>query len=257
MREDLKFLIVGDTIIDEDIFLIASGISLETPTMKTVYDTNRVKYGGAANVARRLADYDLDVTFLTSISEEHVNPISSTGAKILNYYQGKNNTETRYWISHGDSTYKYLQINNVNDENVHPLIDTDLSKYDIIAFSDYRCGLITESFIDTCTNLESAETYASSQISSRESNYSLYDNINYIVCNEKESKSVDRDYDVCITKGSKGCSLNGTEYPAFELENVVSTMGAGDVFYAAFLASGDPEFANAEACNFIESQTYV
>ena len=47
MREDLKFLIVGDTIIDEDIFLIASGISLETPTMKTVYDTNRVKYGGA------------------------------------------------------------------------------------------------------------------------------------------------------------------------------------------------------------------
>ena len=26
-----KILIVGDTIIDEDIFLIASGISLETP----------------------------------------------------------------------------------------------------------------------------------------------------------------------------------------------------------------------------------
>ena len=62
---------------------------------------------------------------------------------------------------------------------------------------------------------------------------------------------------MCITKGSKGCSLNGTEYPSFELENVVSTMGAGDAFYAAFLASGDPEFANAEACNFIESQTYV
>ena len=40
----------------------------------------------------------------------------------------------------------------------------DLSKYDIVAFSDYRCGLITESFIDTCTNLESTETYASSQI---------------------------------------------------------------------------------------------
>ena len=89
MREDLKFLIVGDTIIDEDIFLIASGISLETPTMKTVYDTNRVKYGGAANVARRLADYDLDVTFLTSISEEHVNPISSTGAKFLIFIKVK------------------------------------------------------------------------------------------------------------------------------------------------------------------------
>ena len=74
MREDLKFLIVGDTIIDEDIFLIASGISLETPTLKTTYDTNKVKYGGAANVARQLADYDLDVTFLTSVSKEHINP---------------------------------------------------------------------------------------------------------------------------------------------------------------------------------------
>jgi len=30
MREDLKFLIVGDTIIDEDIFLIASGICCNT-----------------------------------------------------------------------------------------------------------------------------------------------------------------------------------------------------------------------------------
>ena len=56
MREDLKFLIVGDTIIDEDIFLIASGISLETPTMKTVYDTNRVKYGGCLLYTSDAAD---------------------------------------------------------------------------------------------------------------------------------------------------------------------------------------------------------
>ena len=257
MREDLKFLIVGDTIIDEDIFLIASGLSLETPTLKTVYDTNRVKYGGAANVARRLADYDLDVTFLTSVSEEHINPISSTGAKILNFYQGKNNTKTRYWVSHGDSTYKYLQINNVNDENVHPLIDVNLSDYDIVAFSDYRCGLITESFIDTCTNHKDVDTYASSQISSRDSNYHLYGNIDYIVCNEKESQSVDRDINLCVTKGERGCSFNGTDYQGFEVKDVVSTMGAGDAFYAAFLASGDPEFANIEASDFIESQTYV
>ena len=257
MREDIKFLIVGDTIIDEDIFLIASGLSLETPTLKTVYDSNRIKYGGAANVARLLADYDLDVTFLTSVSEEHINSISSTGAKILNFYQGKNNTKTRYWISHGDSTYKHLQINNVNDENVHPLIDVNLSDYDVVAFSDYRCGLITEPFIDTCTNHKGIETYASSQISSRQSNYSLYDKIDYIVCNEKEAQSVNRDTNICVTKGEKGCSFNGTDYEGFKVEDVVSTMGAGDAFYAAFLASGDPEFANMEASNFVESLSYV
>ena len=60
MREDLKFLIVGDTIIDEDIFLIASGISLETPTMKTGYDTNWGKSGGAAQ-----ADLHANDTFFS------------------------------------------------------------------------------------------------------------------------------------------------------------------------------------------------
>ena len=42
MREDLKYLVVGDTIIDEDIFLKAAGISLESPTLKTTYTTNKI-----------------------------------------------------------------------------------------------------------------------------------------------------------------------------------------------------------------------
>ena len=110
MRENLNFLIVGDTIIDEDVFLIASGISLETPTLKTVYDTRKIKFGGAANVAKQLVNYNVDVTFLTSVSDEYMNSISSTGLKIINLYQGKNNIKTRYWISHGDSTYKLSLI---------------------------------------------------------------------------------------------------------------------------------------------------
>ena len=253
MREDLKFLIVGDTIIDEDIFLIASGISLETPTMKTVYDTNRVKYGGAANVARRLADYDLDVTFLTSISEEHVNPISSTGAKILNFYQGKNNTKTRYWISHGDSTYKYLQINNVNDEDCPSFLpNIDINDYDIIAFSDYRCGFIKSKFIKHVTD-SGKITYASSQISSRESNYDRYFDIDYIVCNKKESKYVDRKINICITTGDKGCIMNGVTYKVDPVKDPVNTIGAGDCFYAALLATGDPNFANLRASEYVSN----
>ena len=257
MRENLNFLIVGDTIIDEDIFLTASGISLETPTLKTVYDNKKTKFGGAANVAKQLANYDVDVTFLTSVSDKHINSISSTGLKIINLYQGKNNTKTRYWISHGDSTYKYLQINNVNDEDNNLPIDINISEYDVIAFSDYRCGLISKPFIEKCTRNNNIKTYASSQISSRQSNYMLYKNVDYIVCNEKESKLVNRDTNICVTKGHKGCSFNGVNYSADKIKNIVSTMGAGDIFYAAFLASGDPEFANREAANFIKNQTHV
>lgn len=50
MRENLKYLVVGDTIIDENVYLIANGLSLESPTIKTVFDKRSINYGGAANV---------------------------------------------------------------------------------------------------------------------------------------------------------------------------------------------------------------
>ena len=58
MREGLKYLVVGDTILDEDIYLKAVGLSLESPTIKTTYDSKRINYGGAANVARFLKKFD-------------------------------------------------------------------------------------------------------------------------------------------------------------------------------------------------------
>ena len=42
MREDLKYLIVGDTIIDEDVSLEAVGLSLESPTLKTTYRNKNI-----------------------------------------------------------------------------------------------------------------------------------------------------------------------------------------------------------------------
>ena len=67
MRESLKYLVVGDTIIDEDVYCKAAGLSLESPTLKTTYNMRKVNYGGAANVARHLHNFNRDVTFLTSI----------------------------------------------------------------------------------------------------------------------------------------------------------------------------------------------
>ena len=253
MREDLKYLIVGDTIIDEDISLEAVGLSLESPTLKTTYRNKNINYGGAANVARFLAGFDRDVTFLTSLSDDHIGMMN---LKVKSFYQGKNNTKSRYWVTHGDSTYKYLQINDVNDEDsISPLIDIDLSPYDIIALADYRCGFITDPFIKTCLSAGKM-TYVSSQVSSRPSNYYKYEDFDYIVCNEKESRLIKRDNDVCITKGSKGCSFNGVDFIPYPVENPVNTIGAGDCFYAALLATGDPDYANRQASKFVASEIH-
>ena len=84
----------------------------------------------------------------------------------------------------------------------------DLSKFDIIAFADYRCGFITEKFIRHA--VESGKiTYASSQVSSKQPNYDRYFDIDYFVCNESESKHTDRITNICVTKGAEGCVMNG------------------------------------------------
>ena len=249
----MNYLIVGDTIIDENIFLKASGISLETPTMKTEYLSSEINFGGAANVAINLAKCENNVTFLTSLSSSKIKDLKKkiSNLEIINCFQGKDNLKKRYWINHGDATFKYLQINNTNNEIARSDIDNiNLDYFDIIAFSDYRCGLITPNFISKCINTKS-KTFASSQISSRKSNYINYKDVDIIVCNEAESKYVKREKDICITKGVNGCSFNGVNYPSLKVENIKNTIGAGDCFYAAFIATGDPQIANEKSALFL------
>ena len=254
MRENLKYLIVGDTIIDETVELKACGLSLESPTIKTTPESHYYHYGGAANVAKFLAGFGRDVTFLTSMGDDHCDNFESLyKVRVVNHFQGKNNVKTRYWVSHGDSRYKHLQINEVNDEFSHSFL-TDggvhLPEFDIIAFADYRCGFITETFIKHATD-SGKITYASSQVSSKQPNYDRYFDVDYFVCNESESQYTDRITNICVTKGANGCMMNGVSYKGYPVENVVNTIGAGDCFYAAFLATGDPDYANKKASEFV------
>lgn len=256
MRENLKYLVVGDTIVDENIFLQAIGLSLESPTIKTIVKERKFDFGGAANVAKYLKKFGGNVTFATSICDEYEQIFESHyGIPVKNFYQGNDNVKSRYWITHGDETYKHLQINDVNAEFSKTFLENfDIDEYDIIAFSDYRCGFISESFIKHVTD-SGKITYASSQISANKSNYDRYFDIDYIVCNENESKFVDRKINICITKGSDGCNMNGVDYNGYPT-NVVNTIGAGDCFYAALLASGDPDFANRKASEYVSTPLY-
>jgi len=256
MRENLKYLVVGDTIVDENIFLQAIGLSLESPTIKTIVKERKFDFGGSANVAKYLRKFGGDVTFATSICDEYQQIFESHyGIPVKNFYQGNDNVKSRYWITHGDQTYKHLQINDVNSEFSKTFLENfDIDEYDIIAFSDYRCGFISESFIKHVTD-SGKITYASSQISGSKSNYDRYFEIDYIVCNENESKFVDRKINICITKGAGGCNMNGVDYNGYST-NVVNTIGAGDCFYAALLASGDPNFANRKASEYVSTPLY-
>ena len=62
-----KVLLIGDTIIDRNVYLEAVGLSLESPTMKANYIDDSISFGGAANVAKHLSYMCEQVCFVTSL----------------------------------------------------------------------------------------------------------------------------------------------------------------------------------------------
>jgi len=246
-----KVLIIGDTIIDKDIELKAIGLSLESPTLKTETHAESINFGGAANVAKYAHQFGLDVTFATTMSKEsEYQYLEKYSLKLLNLDSSIENTKSRFYISHGDERYKYLQVNNTNKQDLSVGLNLDLDKFDVIAFSDYRCGLINNEMVFDSIKSK-AKTFGASQISSKESNFEKYSKLDYLVCNKNESKSFKRRRNVLITQGKDGCKLNSVTYPAISVPEPKNLIGAGDCFYASFLAYQNPIMANKCAAEYI------
>jgi bifunctional ADP-heptose synthase (sugar kinase/adenylyltransferase) len=246
-----KVLIIGDTIVDKDINLKAIGLSLESPTIKTTFVDRDINYGGAANVAMHAASLGLDVTFVTCMKKDsEINFSKNNMIKIINLNSCIENEKIRYYINHGSERYKHLQINNTNKEPLGLSLNVNMNEYDVVAFSDYRCGTVSEKMIEDSVR-STAKTFGASQVSSHKSNFKMYMDLDFLVCNEYESTLFLRKNNVIITKGENGCEINGVEYTSQAVENPKNIIGAGDCFYAAFLAYEDPCQANSIAAEYV------
>ena len=249
-----KVLIIGDTIIDVDLEVKAIGLALDSPTLKTSFVSKSRSFGGAANVAKFAAFFGLDVTFATTMhpqsAEDFLTQQKGGKMEVVNLNREVESWKTRFYVSHGDARYKHLQINNTPSDPYDINWDVDMSLFDVVAFSDYRCGVIRPFMIDQSIQ-SSAITFGASQVSSHVSNLSNYSGLDTIVCNEKEAQTFSRRKDVVITKGRHGAELNGVDYPAHTVDSVSNVIGAGDCFYAALLASGNVAHANNCAAKYV------
>ncbi|MAH49635.1 hypothetical protein CMI37_27680 [Candidatus Pacearchaeota archaeon] len=262
-----KILLVGDTIIDKHVYLEAIGLSLESPTIKTQFREESIIFGGAANVAKHLSFFSDHVDFVTSINSEILRSTFEERykLKLTNLRQKKDNIKSRFWIDRGDSKYKYLQINDINKDPSKEKEFTLNSSYDVIAVSDYRCHLIDEAIISTIRD-STFDTYIASQVSSKKNNFDSYRGFNNFVMNKSEAHSYYTPWSssvldrlgtsrIFVTNGDKGSRVyykeGCSEHDAFKTE-MISTMGAGDAYYAALIASsGDADFANLWASYYV------
>ncbi len=259
MRQNLKnkrVLVVGDTIIDKDIFLDAVGLSLESPTLKTNFLHDTKSLGGAANVAKLIGLLGCKCTFMTALSDSDL--IQSLdqdfGVQTISCANGRDNIKCRYWVSRGGSTYKYLQINDCGNAGISHE-DICVGEYDAILLCDYRCGFVTDSLVKNCMAFEGTK-FVSSQMSDRGSNMNRYVGFDCAIMNEKESSCCNVCFPTAVVtlaeRGSRTVLADGTvtEHKGFPVrtENVI---GAGDAFCAAYVCTENGEFANRFASSYI------
>ena len=62
----MRVLVIGDTIVDVNVFAEAVGLALESPTLKGEFTDQRESLGGAANLARELTTLGARVTMITA-----------------------------------------------------------------------------------------------------------------------------------------------------------------------------------------------
>lgn len=271
-----KVLVIGDCIIDHDVFCESLGLSLETPTLKTKFLNERYLCGGSANVVEHLLSLGENVSFITNIAEDSFSQILHNffSNQKINFLpikcDGENTVKTRYWIQRGDSTYKYLQLNRGSVTKAHGLYDNvnfflEHNNVDKVIFVDYGNGIFfDEKEVNKIFNVlkkRGIKIISSSQKSDKEINYHIFKNSDVICMNENEMNSCFKSYDksnvrelseylnsdICVTKGKNGSEYHTKKkskyYEPYKV-NCVDSCGAGDAFLASFSLNEDCDFAN-------------
>ena len=284
MEKEMKHvLVIGDAIIDESIYCKAAGLSLETPTVKGVFEKREISYGGAANVVNNLLHLGCTVTYIFTKGVCEYSGIfkrwKHDNLNLISFsHLGPSTVKTRFWIGKGIKNYKYLQINrgekySLEESDVAGIKDivSDISP-DLVVFVDYQLGMldnkeIVQNLITFCKQKD-INTVSSSQTSDGDNHYDYFKGSDIICMNEEEAlkngfnensvlveelkKMSDKFMsDICVTLGSKGAAMvhKGDQYFYHDGYSVdaVDTCGAGDAFLAALCSKYDSK--DLDFCN--------
>ena len=267
--QDLKVLVIGETIIDQYVFCEALGKSGKEPVL-ALRDLETQNYlGGSLAIARHLSDFCKEVSVLSFLGEEgtYKSFIKENIEKNIHVnFLTKSNSPTilkRRFVDNIDRK-KILGVYSINDD----LITKDeedlfiesfdrLSKeHDLIIISDYGHGLITPK---VAKHISKSEIFTSLNAQINAANVGThsirkYQDINCLIINANElchemrqrdgelevlakqlKELINSDY-ISVTKGKEGAFLlNGNKAPmncpGFASQ-VVDKIGSGDALLA-------------------------
>ena len=285
--QNLKVVVIGDTILDEYQYCQAIGKSSKDPILALKYQSHEIFAGGVLAVANHVANFANRVQLITMLGERdsHEQFIrSQLNPNITAHFIFKKNAPTlikRRFIE-GYSLNKLFEIYVMDDSGLTPSQDREmsawlknhLSEYDLVIAADFGHGAISRETIKT---LESYSKYLAVNTQANAGNRGFhsitrYERADYVCLAEHEIRLETRNLSddispmmveiasklncgrFVVTVGRRGALLLDNKegfvvVPSFA-HNVVDRVGAGDAFFAVTSLLGYQNIPN-EVTGFI------
>ena len=259
---DLKILMIGDTILDEYVFVQPKGRAIKDPILSVEFHSSEVYPGGILAIANHISSYVKEATLVTLLGDNHKDFVEKSLAK---------NIKTKYFIKKGCQTtvkrryidsYKNNKLFKVEFMDDKPLgeeptsqiikyLGGELLKYDMVLVADFGHGFINNE-IRSIIQLKSKYIALNVQTNSANMGYNYVNNYkraDFVVMSQEEIRlAVAMAYDeiehvvrrfynmlkfreFIVTIGRSGCVYCNKgkliKAPALS-DHIVDTVGAGD-----------------------------
>ncbi len=199
--ENLKILVIGETIIDEYNFCEALGKSGKEPVL-VLRDLYKEKYlGGTAAIAKNLTSFSKKITLISALGEknEEVSFVNKNlGKTVKSYFLKKKNSPTivkKRFVEDINKT-KVLGVYSINDQSLYKQEESkfnnwlrkEIPKNDLVIVSDYGHGLISN---NSAKNILKKSKFlaVNTQLNASNAGYhviSKYKKANMVIINETE-----------------------------------------------------------------------
>ncbi len=287
-----RILVIGDTILDEYIYVKSKKLSEEAPVITSNITSVKHSLGGGANVARNIVSLGEQCTYIGLTSKEFDESIksafNSAGVK-FNLFKSKNAVQkkTRV-ISMGNQIARYDSIiSHENYSSIHKEIieylNKEITKFDAVIISKYYDEFLTESFLKKIIAIcnKNKKIIISDN---RQKNHLAFKNVDYYKANFNEfcamfdCEKIDNTIEdisaivktaninfknLLLTRSDKPTLLisNGTkksiqEIPIMKVD-VSDVSGAGDTFVASFIIAKVNGYNDLDAINFAHQVCHI
>lgn len=266
--KNLNVLIIGDSIIDEYVFVQPKGRAVKDPILSVEYKNREVYGGGVLAISMHVSDYVNKIKLVTLVGDrrtkiDFIKKSLSNNTELKTFAKENSPTTLKKRYIDGYKNNKLFKIEFMNDnpisndltEEIVNYLRKELPKYNLVILGDFGHGFINNAIRDV---IEEKSKFLSINVQSNSANMGYnyinhYRDPDFIVINEdelrlplmkrfEELQDVIREFHntfkynrFLVTLGKKGCMFfnQGNVYKAPIFTNkVVDTVGAGDAVFA-------------------------